>query len=378
MMTSPTRPMAWRIAGHHRERAEIVQQILGGDGLGPDARFGEGDVLGNLRVEMMADHQHVEMLVDGVDREGPGRDWWTRAARWPRRRRVMMSGAWPPPAPSLWKVWMVRPLNARMRVLDEAGLVERVGVDRDLHVEFVGHVEAGVDRRRAWCPNPRAASGRWRRRAPVRAAARASAQLPLPRKPRFIGYSSAASSMRCMFQMPGVQVVAFVPVAGPVPPPIMVVMPLASACSICCGQMKWMCVSMPPAVTMQPSPAMTSVAAPMTMPGVMPLWMQRISGVADADDAPVLDADVGLDDALHGIEDQRVGDDEIERFGVERGGRLPHAVADHFAAAEFHFVAVAAVFGDEIALDLDEEFGIGEADLVAHGRAEHFGVLSAA
>jgi hypothetical protein len=28
-----------------------------------------------------------------------------------------------------------------------------------------------------------------------------------------------------MFQAPGVQVVAFVPVAGPVPPPIRVVMP---------------------------------------------------------------------------------------------------------------------------------------------------------
>jgi hypothetical protein len=34
-----------------------------------------------------------------------------------------------------------------------------------------------------------------------------------------------------------VQVVAFVPVAGPVPPPMKVVTPLASATSICCGQM---------------------------------------------------------------------------------------------------------------------------------------------
>ena len=43
-----------------------------------------------------------------------------------------------------------------------------------------------------------------------------------------------------MFQMPGVQVVALVPVAGPVPPPVIVVMPLANASSICCAQMKWM------------------------------------------------------------------------------------------------------------------------------------------
>ena len=35
-----------------------------------------------------------------------------------------------------------------------------------------------------------------------------------------------------------VQVVAFVPVAGPVPPPSIVVMPEANASSICCGLMK--------------------------------------------------------------------------------------------------------------------------------------------
>ena len=46
--------------------------------------------------------------------------------------------------------------------------------------------------------------------------------------------------MRAMFSGPGVQVVAKVPVAGPVPPPSMVVTPEASASSICCGQMKWM------------------------------------------------------------------------------------------------------------------------------------------
>ena len=44
--------------------------------------------------------------------------------------------------------------------------------------------------------------------------------------------------MRMMFHGPGVHVVAFVPVAGPVPPPIIVVMPDISASSICCGQMK--------------------------------------------------------------------------------------------------------------------------------------------
>ena len=68
-----------------------------------------------------------------------------------------------------------------------------------------------------------------------------------------------------MFQGPGVQVVAKVPVAGPVPPPIMVVTPLASASSICCGQMKWIWQSMPPAVTILPSQLMISVPGPMMM-----------------------------------------------------------------------------------------------------------------
>ena len=45
----------------------------------------------------------------------------------------------------------------------------------------------------------------------------------------------------------------------------MVVTPDINASSICCGQMKWMCASMQPAVTIIPSPAMISVPAPMAM-----------------------------------------------------------------------------------------------------------------
>ena len=54
-----------------------------------------------------------------------------------------------------------------------------------------------------------------------------------------------------------------------------------------------------------------------------------------------------------------------------RGGRLAHAVADHLAAAELRFVAV----DGEVLLDLDEKFGVREADAVARGRAEHVRIL---
>ena len=57
----------------------------------------------------------------------------------------------------------------------------------------------------------------------------AVAAFPLPRKPKFIGQASAACSMRARFQAPGVQVVAEVPVAGPVPPPSIVVIPFEMA-----------------------------------------------------------------------------------------------------------------------------------------------------
>ena len=85
---------------------------------------------------------------------------------------------------------------------------------------------------------------------------------------------SAACIMRAMCQGPGVAVVASVPCAGPVPPPNMVVMPEASASSICCGQMKWICTSKPPAVRMRPSPAMISVPGPMMM--LTPGWVSGL------------------------------------------------------------------------------------------------------
>ena len=62
---------------------------------------------------------------------------------------------------------------------------------------------------------------------------------------------------------------------------------------------------MPPAVTIMPSPAMTSVPGA-DRDGDAGLDV-GIAGLADLPDAAVLDADVGLDDAPV-VDDQRVGD----------------------------------------------------------------------
>lgn len=70
--------------------------------------------------------------------------------------------------------------------------------------------------------------------------------LPLPSRPMLTGYASRLSKARVMCHEPGVTVVAVLPSAGPVPPPMSVVTPEARASWICSGQMKWTWVSTPP------------------------------------------------------------------------------------------------------------------------------------
>ncbi len=51
------------------------------------------------------------MLVEGVARVGPV-GLVDDGSTLGRPATLMMSGAWPPPAPSVWKAWIVRPLKA--------------------------------------------------------------------------------------------------------------------------------------------------------------------------------------------------------------------------------------------------------------------------
>ncbi len=181
----------------------------------------------------------------------------------------MMSGAWPPPAPSVWYVWMVRPLSAAM-VSSTQPPSFRVSVWMATCTSISSatprqvSITAGVAPQSSWIFRPAA---------PARICSRngsAVEPLPLPRYAMLTGNASAASIIRERWNAPGEQVVALVPSAGPVPPPTMVVTPPASAVRTCCGAMKWMCVSSPPAVRMSPSPAMASVPEPTSSPGVTP------------------------------------------------------------------------------------------------------------
>src|SRR6185503_8631164 len=87
-----------------------------------------------------------------------------------------------------------------------------------------------------------------------------------------------------------------------------------------------------------------------------------IAGLADGGDAAFLETDVGLHDAPV-IDDQRIGDDGVDRALPVGALRLAHAVADHLAAAELHLFAI----GGEVLLDLDDQIGVGETHAIASG-----------
>ena len=99
---------------------------------------------------------------------------------------------------------------------------------------------------------------------------------------------------------------------GPGPLPISVVVPPASAWSDCSGELRWAWHSMAPAVTMKAAPEIRRGRVADDHVRVDARHDVRIAGLADADDAAVADADVGLDDAGDRIDDRRVLDDDVE------------------------------------------------------------------
>ena len=130
-----------------------MQDVLGGDGGGPDPGLGEGEVLGDGRVEVVADHQHVEVLLDGVDGVRPrgvgGRGQHVRLGdHRDHVRGVAAAGAFD-----------VEGVDGAAGdggegVAEESGLVEGVGVDGELGAALLADVQAGVAGRPGSRPSP--------------------------------------------------------------------------------------------------------------------------------------------------------------------------------------------------------------------------------
>src|SRR5215510_9181243 len=113
-----------------------MENVFGGDGLLANPALGEGKVFRNSWIKMMRDHHHIESFIQRIHRVRPS---WSRggwndvgfaadfndirgmsAARSFRVKRVNGSA-----------------LEGRDCVLDETAFVERVGMNKDLHVHVV-------------------------------------------------------------------------------------------------------------------------------------------------------------------------------------------------------------------------------------------------
>ena len=61
------------VGGDHGDHAHVVQDVFRRDGFPADAGIGKGHVFRDVRVQVVAHHQHVQVFVDGVHGVGPGR-----------------------------------------------------------------------------------------------------------------------------------------------------------------------------------------------------------------------------------------------------------------------------------------------------------------
>ena len=105
---------------------------------------------------------------------------------------------------------------------------------------------------------------------------------------------------------------------------------------------------------------MTSVVTPTTIPGVTPAMTSGLPALPMAAIKPSFDAEIGFVNAGP-VEDQRVGDQTIQRVLVADPSGLAHAFANDFAAAEFAFIAINGV----ILLHFEKERRVAQPDFVA-------------
>ena len=281
----------------------------------------------------------------------------------------MMSGAWPPPAPSVWKAWMVRPLNAAI-----VSSTKPDSFSVSVWIITCTSNRSATDRQQSIAAGvvPQSSCS-FRQAAPARIISSSAAgreALPLPAKARLTGRPSAACSMRARCQGPGVQVVA--DGAGR----------RAGAAADQRGdaggerlldllRTDEMDVAVDAAGGEDLALAGDDLGAGAD-DDVDAGWTSGLPALPIFAMRPFGDRDIGLHDAPM-IDDQRVGDHRVDRALGLRGLRLAHAVADHLAAAELHLLAV----GGEVAFHLDDQVGVGEAHPVAGGRAEHVGIGAA-
>src|SRR5690606_30423717 len=346
------------VGGGHRDRPDVLQDVLGGHGGVPDPRVGELHVRLDVGVEVVADHEHVVVLGHRVHRERQG-----RVGR--GGQHVGLAGDHDDvggvPAAGALGVEHVdaAPGDGAQGVLHVAGLVEAVGVQRDLDAERLGGAQRGVDGARGG--------------APVLVdleAAGAGQHLLLQRGPP----DRVALAQQQDVDRYGVQCAVG---EGEVPPAggdRGGLAPLGGPGAAADGGGDAGGQPFPELLGVEEVHVGVDAAGGEDAPlagqhlgpradhqvGVDAVLHVGVAGLADGGDPAAAHADVGPDHAPV-VEHHDIGDDQVEGALGGGGGGLQHGLADGLAPAEDRLVAAGAA----VLLDLDPQVGVAEADLVA-------------
>ena len=135
-----------RIRREHADCAQVVQDVFGSDGFFADAALGKCQILGDGRIQVVAHHQHVHVFVQRVDGVGAcgvggGGQHIGLAHHFQNVRRMAATRAFGV------KGVDGATLECGHRVFHKTRLIQGVGMDGDLGVGGLGHVQTVVDGR---------------------------------------------------------------------------------------------------------------------------------------------------------------------------------------------------------------------------------------
>ena len=359
-----------RIAGEAGNGAHVVQDVLGGDGLGPHAAFGKGNVRRHVVVQVVADHDHVEEFGLRIDAKGQGRVGGAGQDVGIGHGLDDIRGM---TAARAFRVIGVddTAFHGGDGIFHIAGFVQRIRMDGDLHVHLVGHGKSMAYHGRHGAPvlmDLEAAGARFY----LLAQGLGSAGMALGQQAHVHGHI-----------LGGLEHTMDIPLAGGDGRAVSAVS-RANAAAEESGHTvgnSGLALLGRNEVHMGVDTASCEdeVFAGNGVRGVAhhefgvhAFHDAGVPRLAYADNHAVADAHIGLDDALHGVDNGHVGDDDIQHAVIAAAARIAaHAGTQGFAAAVDGFIAVTT----QILFDFYEEVSVSKADAVAHGRAEQGRIL---
>ena len=140
-----------RIRTHHTENAHVVKHILRRDRLRSNTGICKCNILRNVFIEMVANHQHIEMLIERILRK-----WHCRICR---GRKHIRSGSCADDIRGMTATCALgmigvdcSPINRSERILNASTLVQRIRMNCDLNIILVCDIETMVDDCRCCTP----------------------------------------------------------------------------------------------------------------------------------------------------------------------------------------------------------------------------------